>query len=97
MVSVMNVTMEESVMMRQGDVSVLQDSWEQTVLQLVEETGLDTAVSFSVAMMEMMKIPALVYNFVSWIHLDVDVTLDGKASGVTMVSCTHINCVYNFT
>ncbi|KAJ8040470.1 hypothetical protein HOLleu_14767 [Holothuria leucospilota] len=77
--------MEEFVMMRQGNVSVLQDSWEQTVLQLVEEIGLDTAVSFSVAMMEMMKIPAVVYSFVSWIRLDVDVTLDGKISAVTTV------------
>ncbi|KAJ8040644.1 Receptor-type tyrosine-protein phosphatase mu [Holothuria leucospilota] len=36
LVSVITVTMEEFVMMRQGDVSVLQDSWEQTVLQTVK-------------------------------------------------------------
>ncbi|KAJ8044829.1 hypothetical protein HOLleu_07697 [Holothuria leucospilota] len=35
LVSVITVTMEEFVMMRLGDVSVLQDSWEHTVLQVL--------------------------------------------------------------
>ncbi|KAJ8040647.1 hypothetical protein HOLleu_15000 [Holothuria leucospilota] len=74
MVSVITVTMEEFVMMRQGDVSVLQDSWEQTVSQDVVVTSLVIPVSSSVTM----KVTLIVLedSFVCWIHMAVHVTLD---------------------
>ncbi|PIK49197.1 putative angiopoietin-1 receptor-like, partial [Apostichopus japonicus] len=80
-VSVIIATMEEFAMTRQGNASVLLDSWGQIAFQHVAQINSVILVNLNVSKEDQMMV-AKGDSFVSWIHLVADVIQDSRISVV---------------